>query len=103
MKAVYSQLLIDIFLLCTIIYLQKKERKPIVWLKSAEKQYLKHYDSSLKLYFKITKENIKIAEDTLNKQRKIKIWHTIEAINSNGIICSKANLLFLINHYSSIS
>ena len=70
----------------------KKGRKLIVWLKSAKIQYLKPADSNLKLYFKISKENIKIAEDTLNKKGKIEIWHTVEAINKMGIICAKANM-----------
>ena len=43
-----------------------KKRKLIIWLKSAEIQYLKPADSTLKLYFKITKEDIHLAENTLN-------------------------------------
>ena len=45
-----------------------KKRKLIIWLKSAEIQYLKPADSTLKLYFKITKEDIRLAENTLNEK-----------------------------------
>ena len=42
----------------------KKNRKIIIWLKSADIEYLKPATSSLKLHFKITKENIQIVEKT---------------------------------------
>lgn len=70
----------------------KKGRKLIIWLKAAEIQYLKPADSTLKLYFIITKEDIQLAENTLNKKGKFEIWHTVEAINKKGVICAKAKM-----------
>ncbi len=69
-----------------------KGRKLIIWLKSAEIQYLKPADSSLKLHFKITDDDIKLAEETLNKKGKFEIWHTVEAINKKGIVCARAKM-----------
>ncbi len=69
-----------------------KGRKLIIWLKSAEIQYLKPADSSLKLHFKITEEDILLAEKTLDKKSKFEIWHTVEAINKKGIVCARAKM-----------
>ena len=69
-----------------------KKRKLIVWLKSAEIQYLKPANSSLKIHFKITNENIHMAEKSLNEEGKFEIWHTVEAINKKGIVCAKARM-----------
>ena len=69
-----------------------KKRKLIIWLKSAEIQYLKPADSTLKLYFKITKEDIHLAENTLNEKGKFEIWHTVEAINKKGVVCARAKM-----------
>ena len=70
-----------------------KNRKLIIWLKSAEIQYLHPANSSLKLYFKITKEDIALAEKTLDKKGKIEIWHTVDAISKKGVICARAKML----------
>ena len=69
-----------------------KGRKLIVWLKSAEIQYLKPADSTLKLHFKITEGEIQLAEKTLNEKGKFEIWHTVEAINKKGVICARAKM-----------
>lgn len=69
-----------------------KNRNLIIWLKAAEIQYIKPADSSLEIYFKISEEDVQIAEDTLNKKGKFEVWHTIEAINKRGIICAKAKM-----------
>jgi len=73
-----------------------KNRKLIVWLKSAEIQYLRPANSSLKLHFKITKEDITIAEKELDKEGKYEIWHDIEAVNKKGIVCAKAKMLIYL-------
>jgi hypothetical protein len=70
-----------------------KNRKLIIWLKSAEIQYLHPADTSLKLHFKITKEDITLAEKKLDEKGKFEIWHTVEASNKKGIICAKAKML----------
>ena len=69
-----------------------KKRKLIIWLKSAEIKYLKPADSNLNLYFKITEEDITLAEEALNKEGKIEIWHTVEAVNKKNIVCAKARV-----------
>ena len=71
----------------------KKNRKLIIWLKSAEIQYLRPADTSLKLHFIITKEDILLAEETLDKEGKFEIWHDVEAISKKGIVCAKAKML----------
>ena len=71
----------------------KKNRKLIIWLKSAEIQYLRPADTSLKLHFIITKEDILLAERTLDKEGKFEIWHDVEAISKKGIVCAKAKML----------
>ncbi len=70
-----------------------KNRKLIIWLKSAEIQYLKPADSSLTLYFKITAEDIVKVEKNLNEKGKYEIWHKVEAINKKGVICARAKML----------
>ena len=71
----------------------KKNRKLIIWLKSAEIQYLRPADTSLKLHFIITKEDILLAEKTLDKEGKFEIWHDVEAVSKKGIVCAKAKML----------
>ena len=71
----------------------KKNRKLIIWLKSAEIQYLRPADTSLKLHFIITKEDIALAEKTLDEKGKFEIWHDVEAISKKGIVCAKAKML----------
>ena len=71
----------------------KKNRKLIIWLKSAEIQYLKPADSTLELNFRITEDEIQLAEKTLNEKGKFEIWHTVEAINKKGVICARAKIL----------
>ena len=70
-----------------------KNRKLIIWLKSAEIQYLRPADSTLKLHFEITKEDVKKVEKALDKIGKTEIWHTVEAINKKGVVCAKASML----------
>ena len=79
-----------------------KDRKLIVWLKAAEIKYLKPANSSLKLNFKITEENIQMAEKNLNDTGKFEIWHTVEAINKEGIVCAKASIQIYLRDDSII-
>ena len=69
-----------------------KGRKLIIWLKSAEIQYVKPADSTLRLHFKITNEDIQLVENILNEKGKFEIWHTVEAINKKGVVCARANI-----------
>ena len=69
-----------------------KNRKLIVWLKSAEINYLKPAKSTLNIHFKITQDEIDLAEKTLKKKGKFEVWHSAEAINKKGIICARARM-----------
>ena len=71
----------------------KKNHKLIIWLKSAEIQYLRPADTSLKLHFKITKEDVALAERELDEKGKFEIWHDVEAISKKGIVCARAKML----------
>jgi hypothetical protein len=73
-----------------------KKRKLIVWLKSAEIQYLRPANSSLTLHFKITKEDIGLAEKELDEKGKFEIWHTVKAVNKKGVVCAKAKILIYL-------
>jgi len=73
-----------------------KDRKLTIWLKSAEIQYLKPADSTLKLHFQITKDDVIQVEKGLNKKGKHEISHIVEAINKKGIVCAKANMLIYL-------
>ncbi len=70
----------------------KKKRKLVIWLKSAEIEYLKPADSTLRLHFIITQEDIKTVEDALNKKGKSEILHTVEGINQKGVVCARAKM-----------
>ena len=76
-----------------------KKRKLIVWIKSAEIQYLHPADSSLKIHFKITEKDILLAEKTLDEKSKFEIWHTVEAINKKGIVCAIAKMQVYLRDY----
>ena len=70
-----------------------KNRKLIIWLKSAEIQYLHPADSTLKLHFEITETDVEKVEKTLDEIGKTEIWHTVEAINKKRVVCAKASML----------
>ncbi len=79
-----------------------KGKKLIIWVKSAKIQYLKPAESNLKLHFIITKEDILLAENTLNEKGKFEIFHIIEAINKNGIVCARAKIQVYLRENKSI-
>ena len=64
----------------------------IVWLKSAEIDYLKPADTTLRLHFKISKKDVELAERKLNTNGKFEVWHIVEAVNKKGIICVRARM-----------
>ena len=70
----------------------EKNRKLIIWLKSAEIQYIKPAESTLNIHFKITQEEIELVEKILKKKGKTEIWHSAEAINNKGVICARAKM-----------
>ena len=48
---------------------------------------------SLTLHFKITKEDVGLAEKELDDKGKFEIWHTVKAVNKKGVVCAKAKIL----------
>ena len=70
----------------------KRGRRLIIWVKSAEIQYLKPAKTTLKIHFKISNRDIQLAENTLNKKGKFEVWHTVEAINKEEAVCAKAKI-----------
>lgn len=74
----------------------KKNRELIIWLKSAEIQYLKPADSTLTLHFQITQKDVIKVEKSLNTDGKYEISHIVEAVNKKGIICARAKMLIYL-------
>ena len=75
---------------------EKRNRKLIVWLKSAEIKYLKPANTSLKLHFTINQDDIDKASEILDKTGKYEVWHTVNAINKKNLICAKAKMLIYL-------
>ena len=69
-----------------------KNRKLIVWVKSAEINYIKPAYSSLKLNFKIQDSQIKEIEQALFKNGKYEIINEVKAINLENVICAEAKI-----------
>jgi hypothetical protein len=57
-----------------------------------EIQYLNPAESTLKLNFKIIKEGIQLAKDTLNKKGKYEIWHTVKGEIRKGAVCARVKM-----------
>jgi hypothetical protein len=69
-----------------------KNRKLIVWVKSAEINYIKPAYSSLKLNFQIQDYQIKKIEQALLKNGKYEIINEVKAISLENIICAEAKI-----------
>lgn len=71
----------------------QKNRKLEIWMKSANIKYKRPATTHLFLEFKITEEDIQLAEKELNEKGKFEKWHTVKAINKKGIVCAEAEML----------
>ena len=71
----------------------QKNRKLEIWMKSANIKYKRPATTHLFLEFKITEEDIQLAEKELNEKGKFEKWHTVQAINKKGIVCAEAEML----------
>ncbi len=82
----------------TIYYniFHQKDRKLEVWLKSASIKYTRPATTNLHITFSVSEEDIIEAEDALNKVGKFEKWHTVEAINTKGIVCAEAKMLIYL-------
>ncbi len=67
-----------------------KERKLIVWVKSAEIKYIIPANSTLRLNFKISNRQIKEVEDALLLNGKHEITNEVSAINNENMVCAQA-------------
>ena len=74
-----------------------------VWVKSAKINYKSPADSDLSLVFKLKEKDIQSALNGLQKDGKFEVWHTVEAINSNNIICAEAKILVYIRKYKNLN
>ena len=72
---------------------QQKDRKLEIWLKSANIKYKRPAKTSLHINFTIRAEDIIEAENALNKRGKFEKWHTVQAINTKGVVCAEAEML----------
>jgi hypothetical protein len=71
----------------------QKNRKLEIWLKSANIKYKRPATTDLSLIFKVSPDDIAEAEKSLNKIGKFEKWHTVQAINTKGIVCAEAEML----------
>ena len=71
----------------------QKNRKLEIWMKSANIKYKRPATTHLFLEFKITEEDIQLAERELNEKGKFEKWHTVKANNKKGIVCAEAEML----------
>ena len=75
----------------------KKKIKLIIWLKSAEINYIKPANTNLYLHFKITNDDFNQVEQKINSCGKTEIWHKVQAINKSGVICAEAKMLVYLS------
>ena len=71
----------------------KKDRKLEIWLKSANIKYKRPANTDLHITFTVSTEDIIEAENALNKVGKFEKWHTVQAINTKGVVCAEAEML----------
>ena len=74
-----------------------------VWVKSAEINYKSPADSDLFLMFKLNEKDIQAALNGLQKDGKFEVWHNVEAVNSDNIICAEAKVLVYIRNYKNLN
>jgi len=80
-----------------------KNKKLIIWVKSAEINYLKPANSTLKLNFKINDSQIHEINEALLKNGKYEIVNEVNAINSENIICAQAKITIHLRDSSIIT
>lgn len=75
---------------------KKRNKKLVIWLKSAKINYIKPANTNLILQFKINENNIHKIEKDINSIGKSEIWHKIQAINKDGVTCAEADILIYL-------
>jgi len=71
----------------------QKDRKLEIWLKRANIKYRRPANTDLNITFNVSPEDIKEAENALNKVGKFEKWHIVQAINNKGVVCAEAEML----------
>ena len=74
----------------------QKGLKLQAWLRAAEINYIKPGTSDLSLKFRITDEELNRAIETVEREGRIKEWHTVNMIDTCGDICVEAKVLVYI-------
>ena len=81
-----------------------RKKIPIeVWLKSAEINYKHPAKTDLSLVFKLKEEDIQTALKVLQKDGRFQVWHSIEAVDEDGIICAEAKVLVYLRNYKNLN
>ena len=93
MEVQYSPLSTLTFLQCITIFFNRKNRKLEIWLKSANIKYKRPANTDLHLTLYVSTEDIIEAENALNKVGKFEKWHSVQAINTKGVVCAEAEML----------
>ena len=62
------------------------------WTRTAKIEFIKPGDSHLTLHFALSEEDIETAEKQLLESGKIQRWHTANAINKRGEICTAVHV-----------
>lgn len=77
---------------------KRRNHNLIIWVKSAEINFLKPANSSLELNFNLSKDEIEIAKRELDKNNKFEAKHVVNAKDNTGVICASATLKIYIKN-----
>ncbi len=67
--------------------------KSLAWLKQAEISYLKPARSNLLYEYRLTDQDMDVAEAKLMENGRFEEWHTVEAKDEEGTVCARVRLL----------
>ena len=73
--------------------LSHRHIKSQAWLKKAEIDYLKPAFSDLIYKYRLSDEDMDNAETAIKESGRFKEWHTVEAVDKEGDVCARVNLL----------
>lgn len=74
------------------IFVRKKTRME-AWVRAIEGNYIKPAGSDITLEFRLTEQDIIDAEQMVEKEGRIKKWHTVNLINKKGEVCVEFKIL----------
>jgi len=63
------------------------------WVRAIEGNYIKPAATQMSLEFKLTDEDIAEAKEMINKEGRIKKWHTVSLKDANGETCVEFKIL----------